>query len=348
MLSFQFNANYLLSDDAISLFAFVFAGNAVILGNSVGISFYISGVSKSVRQRSRRRNILNNQSFLLGNYLYLFIKLAFLIGFMQFMMLKYGFLGESWVLYILLFSALFLESVKELRRSFKEYTLKIVFFHFTLVFALIFMCSLLKKSNYNRLNEVYNNSDPYVNVPVTSYQIQSYDDSIISPYNGYLKIFVKALSDSSNNLKYRLYDNELTIHDLVETPYSEEYNYYGRKYRNNPILTIHADRMLSYAKLKELESKAIIRGISKLNYVVHSTINDQPYVYTKYIYPTKALYANTEKSKPPSPLGIFFFEDYLKSKKEQIVNLETFILNEKVDEQKVYTYFQESLSNCLK
>ncbi|WP_299676829.1 hypothetical protein [uncultured Dokdonia sp.] len=345
MLSFQFNVNYLLSDDAISLFAFVFAGNAVIVGNSVGISFYISCVSKSIRQRSRRRNILNNQSFLLGNYIYLFIKLAFLIGFMQFMLLKYGFLEESWAVYILLFSVLFLESVKELRRSFKEYTVKILLLHFVVVFAFIFSCSLLKKSNYNRLNEVYDKSHPYVNVPTTTYDMQPYDNPIVSPYNRYLKIFVKVLDDSSN-LNYKIYD-ELTVEEVVEAPYSEEYNHYGRKYSVNPILTIHADRILSYAKLKELESKAIIRGINKLNYVVHSTINDQPYVYTKYIYPTKALYANTEKSKPPSPLGIFFFEDHLKDKKEQIVNLETFILNEKVDEQKVYTYFQESVSDSV-
>lgn len=350
LLAFKFNANHLLSEDIGNLVAFVFAGNAVILGNSVGIAFYISGVSKNIKSRSRKRNVLNNQSFLIGSHFFLFIKAEIFIGVVLLSFFNLAVQDLIWSIFILLFIVLFLESVKELRRSFKGYTVKMLLFHFLLIAGLLFACTLFNKSSYYKTGIIYNTSNPYVAIPKTIDTV-SYDNQVLRSKYSYnsCRIPVKILHDSKN-ISYRLSDHEIYMTELVNGPYE---CIYQSRYDRDPELMVYADATIKYNRLKELERDATLRGMYVINYVIYAVNEENEFMYPKVLYRTKAIYENAEKSiiaPPPDippPPEFVYFEEYLQDKKEQALDLDDFILKSKVDKQKVYTYFQKSVSDSV-
>lgn len=339
----QYNTEHLISVETVHLIAFVFAGNAVILGNSVAIAFYMSGASKTRKKRFRKRSILNNQSFLIGCYLFWFSEVSSFIGDSSNLLLTYGLLEYAWEVCFLLFIVLFLESVKELRRSFKGYTIKILLLHFLLISALIFACSLLKKSNYNTLGIMYNTSNPYVAIPKFTDAI-SYDDSVLrSIYSNGCRIPVKILHDS-NNVIYKLADNDVSITELVHTPYDCGYQ---RRSHYDPSFTVYADGTIKYNRLKELEQEAALSGMFVINYAMYAVTVDSHFMYQKILYPPEAVFQDTTRSMPlPLPRTVYS-ESYLKNKKVHVVPFHTFKTKNQIDQKKVYAYFQESVSDSV-
>ncbi|GGG24696.1 hypothetical protein GCM10011344_26710 [Dokdonia pacifica] len=335
--------NSILPESYVDFLSFIFAGNAVILGNSVCIAFYMSGTSKDLKRRSKRRNILNNQSFLVGNYFFWFSEVFAFVAGSSLLLSKYQMFEEMKVMCILLFIVLFLESTKELRRTFKGYTIKILLLHFLLLLALVFSCSLLKKSNYNRLGNVYNISHPYVSIPKTLDTV-SYENKVLrSRYGNYCDIQVKVLHDT-NTIRYKLFGNEVSFDELINIPHGYDCPYSRSK---DPEFFIYADGSIQYYQLKELEQKATLRGMYVVYYAIHAVNEANDFLYPKFLHYTKALDEVREELKlPPLPTTVFW-EDYLKDKKEQVIDLDTFILKDNIDQQKVSDYFQESVSDSV-
>ena len=342
LLAFKFNANHLLSEDIGNLVEFVFAGNAVILGNSVGIAYYISGVSKNIKSRSRKRNILNNQSFLIGSHFFLFIKAEISIGVVLLSFFNLDIQDLIWSIFILLFIVLFLESVKELRRSFKGYTIKVLLFHFLLITALLFACTFCNKSGYYKTGIIYNTSYPYVSVPTTTLPVSYIDREVILGYNMYERVPVKILSNSGK-LIYTIHNDTLTLDELLNAPYNEKYNYSFRFHRVAD-LNLYANGDVVYKSFKELERKATMKEMSKIQYVVYSKNKKREFIYSKYLYPTKEM---LEDSTPPLPVRFMYFETTFKDRKEICIALDTFKIKNQIDQKKVYTFFKESVSDSV-
>lgn len=343
LMTFKFNVNSILPDDYVDFLSFLFAGNAVILGNSVCIAFYMSRTSKDLKRRSRRRNILNNQSFLVGNYFFWFSEVFFFVAASPLLFSRYQMFEEIKVICILLFIVLFLESTKGLRRSFNGYTIKILLLHFLLLLVLVFSCSLFKKSNYNRLGNVYNISHPYVSIPKTLDTVSFENKVLISRYGNYCDISVKVIHDTKS-IRYKLFGNEVSITELINA--SHDYKCASRGHKD-PEFFVYADGGIKYHRLKELEREATLRGMFVICYAIHAVNESNDFLYPKILYPTKALYMDAEKSKLPPPPVVVYFEEYLQDKKEQVLDLDSFILKDKVHRQSVYDYFQKSVSDSV-
>lgn len=336
LLAFEFNVNHILSEEIGSFISYIFAGNAVIIGNSVGISFYISGVSKTIKKRFRKRDVLNNQSFVIGSYFFWFFKIAVLMGSLPTILLITGLFEYISKIYILLFIVLFLESVKELRRSFDGYSLRKLVFHFLLVIGLGAMLTLINTSSYYRLGYKYDTLLPYVEIPSTSYQMSDYDDLILNPgHYPYHKTHVK-VKLVRDRLAFNIYGENVKMIELVSTVRE-------RRIREEltHVLMIYADKSLPYYKLVDIEYEAIKEEMYNIEYAIYSTLMEEGYSYRKRLYPSKDFYAkmNYNVSPPPS------IEYILKDKKEISIVLDTFTTQNQIDTKKVYEYFQESVSD---
>ena len=343
LITFKFNVNSVLLGDYVDFLSFLFAGNAVILGNSVCVAFYMSGTSKDLKRRSRRRNIVNNQSFLVGNYFFWFSEVFFFVAASPLLFSRYQMFEGIKVICILLFIVLFLESTKGLRRSFNGYTIKILLLHFLLLLVVAFSFSLFKKSNYNRLGNAYNISHPYVSIPKTLDTVSFENKVLSSRYGNYCGISVKVIHDAKN-IRYKLFGNEVSITELMNMSRDYKCESWVRK---DPEFFVYADGEIKYHQLKELEREATLRGMFVICYAIHAVNESNDFLYPKILYPTKAMYTSVEKSKPPPPPITVFREDYLKDKKEQLIDLDTFILKGKIDQQKVSDYFHTSVSDSV-
>lgn len=349
LLAFEFNVNHILSEDTGALVSYIFAGNAVIIGNSVGISFYVSGTSKNIKKRFRKRNVLNNQSFVIGSYFFWFFKIAVLMGSLPTILLIPGLFEYVLEIYALLFIVLFLESIKEVRRSFRGYSLRVLFLHFLLIIGVGLMLTCINKSNYYKLGIICNTSDPYVDIPIVNVDIpdniHDYDVNNQPPilfYNRYKRVPVKVLS-SLDNLIYTVHGDNLSIDELLNAPQNEKYSYSVR-YGGIADLNLYANRDITYERFKELEESAIIKGMNKIHYVVYSKNENREYIYTKYLYPTKEMLEDSIYTLPES---FRYFGTFLKDKKAQVIDVDDFKNNSKVDQQKVYEYFKESVSDSI-
>lgn len=337
---FLYNTKHLTSVETVNLVAFVFAGNAVILGNAVGITYYMSYVSIRKRKRFKSRAILNNQAFLVGCYFFWYFEVVTFIGESSGLLYIYGVFEYAWEVCVLLFIVLFLESVKELRRSFKGYTITSLLLHLLLISGLIFMCFSTNKSTYNKLGAVSEKLNPYVSIPRTTDTV-SYENQVLQPkYGNRCRIPVKVLQDSGG-VTYWLNRNEISITDLISDKHECRYGMRDRE----PEFFVFADGTIKYNRLKELENIASLKGMFSISYAIYATTVDNEFVYSKVLYTSKTLHEDTMKSMPPPPPRAFNIENYLRDKKEKIVSLESFEINGDIDRQKVYEYFQKSVSD---
>lgn len=338
LLALEFNENHILSEDVGSFISYIFAGNAVIIGNSVGISFYVSGTSKNIKKRFRKRNVLNNQSFVIGSYFFWFFKIAVLMGVLPTILLMPGLFEYISEIYILLFIVLFLESVKELRRSFDGYSLRKLVFHFILVIGLGATLTLINRSSYYRLGDIYDTLLPYVEIPSTSYQMSDYDDLILNPeHYPYHKTHVK-VKLVRDKLAFDIYGENVKMTELVSTVRQKRI-----REELTHVLMIYADKSLPYYKLVDIEYEAIKEEMYNIEYAIYSTVREEGYSYRKRLYPSKDFYAKMNYNIPPPPS----IEYILKDKKEIPIVLDTYRTKNKIDQQKVYNYFQESVSDSV-
>lgn len=175
-LSSTYNTDYFLSKKTIFYLSIVFAGNAVLLGNSVLMVLLSLESRVLTKEKLRRSKIRNNQAFLIGCYYFFAFKILFITyASSDYIVLwEFGLAHYFLFLYPLLFLTLFLESSKDLRRFSKNYALQKVGIHFFVLIALSFLIGQLRKDDYEVTHRQLAKSNPYVAIPtVDNYDTQN-------------------------------------------------------------------------------------------------------------------------------------------------------------------------------
>lgn len=176
-LAFQYNINYDLSNSIISRISFLFAGNAVILGNLVAFGFLFSVRSKhflEINNASVRRPVLNDQAFLSGNYFYWALKIVSTVGVFQFFSYYQEIFDDLWIVGVFLLLVLFFDQTKSIRRFVKGYGFKQYFTHFIFTITVSFLIAQINKPLYYQGILINSNTSSFVHIPEISFGDQQY------------------------------------------------------------------------------------------------------------------------------------------------------------------------------
>lgn len=176
-LAFQYNINYDLSNSIISRISFLFAGNAVILGNLVAFGFLFSVRSKhffEINNASARRRVLNDQAFLSGNYFYWALKILSTVGVFQFFSYYQEIFDDLWIVGVYLLLVLFFDQTKSIRRFVKGYRFKQYLTHFLFTIILSFIIAQINKPLYYQSILKNSNTSFFVHIPELGFGDQQY------------------------------------------------------------------------------------------------------------------------------------------------------------------------------
>ena len=145
-----------------------FAAIAMILGNSMAISFLFSRPQNVfMRRHNIRAKIINDQMFLGPNFIHWFAKIWFLFGLFAAQFMDSAFITNFIAPSILLIVVLYLDSWKTFIRVIKKNRWKIQVAHLITFILLTFILSKIDSVDYKSYDKVMLASNPTINVPLS-------------------------------------------------------------------------------------------------------------------------------------------------------------------------------------
>ncbi len=340
VLSLQFNINHELNTKLVVLLRFIFAGNAVILGNSLVLSFLFSGPIGNITKRGAKRNVVNNQSFFVGSYFFWFLEIGSLVGGVA---IDIGLVDLSkliFIIYPLLFAVLFLEQVKYLRKDFENYSIKNCLYHFFVLIVISFCISNLKTSNYFKVGRTLNKIHPYAKVPKVSFEDK---DSFQAIRYGFRNLQIKMLREK-NRVVYRVGDRNLSLRE-VSIAAVETLTYRGRPRRGQII--VYADDNIFMKDIRALERELISVNAMRITYSFDKKPEYRDYHKSgaeKYLFPSQEIVLSSAVKHPIS--RSIDFENYgTKIMSSKIINVSI----KAFDKQKnrPYEYFKSKIGSDI-
>ncbi len=159
------------------VYNWLFAAIALVFGNSIAISFIISGPNwfRNKRQTKIRR-IINDQIFLNSSFAFWFLKICYIFGIFSIFSTDFNFLPEFTVFIIILVIVLYLDIWKHLSIVLKKKRFKVITLHFVLFLLLSFVLSKFELIDYRRLDNEQLSLKPQLELPKSYYNNVSYYD----------------------------------------------------------------------------------------------------------------------------------------------------------------------------
>lgn len=306
------------------------AGNAVIIGNSVFVSLLTKTTGSNRKVKSYYARIRNNQSFMIGSYFYWAFKIVFLIFIINlFNDIDFGIGKAMWSIVPFLFVALFLESIKGLRRYWKDYTFKVFALHGLLVSCSILGLSKVNSSVYNRLSTLQEMENPFVHLPV----VNNEDGSLFEEsYYSYRNVSRVKVLEQADSLEYRFYRVAYSFENLIDK--IVEYDHYTDQYR--PRVSLCVSNNMPYYKLEKLEKRLAYHTINKVFYMIQDTAMGGQIAFRKNLYLTKDMFEDRMDGFLPPP---YFYEDRYIGKPKKLIKIDDFLSDSRIDQERLGTYF---------
>jgi len=152
------------------LYNLFFAAIAMIIGNSIAVSYLFSRPQNAFSKRNNKRGrILNDQAFLGVNFVHWFTKVWFLFAIFTSQFMGSEFIPNFMLPSILLIIVLYLDSWKSLITVIKKNRWKIQGIHLITFVVLTFMLSRVNIIDYKSLDASILASNPTVDVPSSLY-----------------------------------------------------------------------------------------------------------------------------------------------------------------------------------
>lgn len=333
--SFGYNVDFVLSRNNLRQLSLYFAGNALIIGNSIAIGFITHFRHRNRKLKQHLSRIRNNQSFLIGSYYFWSFKITFLIVVINlFGYFDYGLANTFFFVVPFIFIALFLESVKGLRRYWEKYTLRVMLFHAMILTSCIVTLAGVNRRTFNALNIINAKENPYVSLPEIDY-----DESMLLTQNNYQSrnvIQVKVL-EHGDSLQYRLYRESCSIDEIIDQVL-ETYEHH-RQWDNT--IAIYAGADIPFYKMKQMEWLCAYKNIGRIYYMAVSKDIGEHVRIRKNLYVTKEMFENRTDGFPPPP---FFALDWSQNIEIIPVFLDDFVINEIIDSAMVESYFYNKIN----
>jgi hypothetical protein len=329
-IGFFYNVDYIISDQNVMRLGIFYAGNAVIIGNSVFVSLMTKSTGSARKVKSYYARIRNNQSFLIGSYYFWAFKITFVILLINlYNQIDFGLVQAMWSLVPFLFVALFLESVKGLRRYWKDYSLKVFALHGLLVSCLILGLSKVNSSVYNRLSTLQEMENPFVHLPV----VNNEDGSLFEEsYYSYRNVSRVKVLEQADSLEYRFYRVAYSFENLIDK--IVEYGHYTDQYR--PRISLYVSNNMPYYKLEKLEKRLAYYNINKVFYMTQDTAMGRQIGFRKNLYLTKDMFEDRMDGFPPPP---YFYEDRYIGKPKKLIKIDDFLSDSRIDQERLGNYF---------
>ena len=251
---------------------FIFAISSLIFGNSLLIIYLFKKPVKSLVRETRRSNIINNQYFLVFNYFYLFVKLAFLVTVLALSATEFNrFLSPFKEIVFLIVIVLYLESWKSVIRIYRIKSYKYIILNAIIIVLLAFVFSFTSVFDYEKYDAKYELSNPYIDFPQSKF---------ISENNIYyfkkLKIWKQ-----DQTINYSLDGQKVSsLKELAELLESfSSYEYYFRKL----TILILAPNDISFVEIKKIEKLMFGLNINRIKYIVKESSKFEDRYSTKGI-----------------------------------------------------------------
>lgn len=331
----SYNVNYVISQDSIRKLSLFFAGNAAIIGNAVGIAFLSHFYTENKKFKRRLAQIRNNQSFVIGSYYFWGFKITFVIFMINlFNHIDFGIISALFNVVPFLFVALFLESVKGLRRFWKRYNLKILLVHGLILAALIWGISQVNRSTYNAIGIQQEEGNPFIELPIVNNKNgELYDDSYFS-YRG--RDNVKIIK-SGDTLEYRFYRQKSSIQGMM-------FNILGKGHHRDfyQTVSLYVSKDMPYYKLQEVEWNMAYFNINRVYYMTLDTAYGREIAFRKNLYLTEEMFLNRKDKMPLPP---YFYQDRYDDVEKTAISVDQFLKEEKIDKNRVEQYFYTTVNS---
>jgi len=173
----QFMYNHSLTVSPVLRFKIhlLLAGIAVLLGHGIFLGFLFKDVqSKYLTPRHGSRikgKILNEQWFMIPNFIYFFFKVTFVISSTLLLYFEDGKFKFLFLFAFLAFLIFFLESIKTINQYLGKWRFVIIPSYFLLLIVLSFGLSKISFANYSKIEQGYLTIHPYADLPELDFEV---------------------------------------------------------------------------------------------------------------------------------------------------------------------------------
>ncbi|MDB9720390.1 hypothetical protein OAA67_00785 [Winogradskyella sp.] len=285
-----------------------FAAIAMILGNSMAISFLFSRPQNVfMRRHNIRAKIINDQMFLGPNFIHWFAKIWFLFGLFAAQFMDSAFITNFIAPSILLIVVLYLDSWKTFIRVIKKNRWKIQVAHLITFILLTFILSKIDSVDYKSYDKVMLASNPTINVPLSLYKKDNYN------LNYYGNVVFKMKFSSNTNVDLlNLSNNKIEfyeIHNIIEDWKKEVFYSDYSKF----LIKLRANKNILIRHIKEFELELFNDNHYKIIYEVANddkTTSRFSNNQIKYTISPSLQEALPQKGRPPRVPGWDLYKEH--------------------------------------
>ena len=247
----------ILSTFERNTFNWFMAAIALIIGNSIGISYIFSGNQGDFGKRNfKNRRIVANQTFLNSYFLFWFAKICIPISFFSMGFTDFNFLPEFMIPMILLVLVLYLETWKTLIIVLGKGRYKYLLLHFSGFVLISFGISKIDFVNYKALDAQELMYSPIVDLPQTYFVNISYFDS-------YRNVFLN--NENKDELLFRYYENYLS------DSYTDFLDFKLRHWSPERFsIRLSADKQTKMKFIKDVQQQIVKAGMNTIIYATEA------------------------------------------------------------------------------
>jgi len=346
LMSFGYeNAPNIISDPNRDFYNFFFASLSLIFGNSIFISFLLKTPRAIFSKRNyKRQRVLVNQTFLNGNFIYWFGKMAIVFMSLSMSFIDFQFLPDFYWVFILLILVMYLETWKTLVQVFGNKKYKWLLIHFLIISVLSFGLSKIDVVDYKKLDASSIASNPSSDLPHSMY---SNNGQVLR----YPILKLKLAYDKNNNLVIFSEAQIKYSFDNLNALIMKEKASLREEMISRLLVSLSADKNLELKHIKALEAKCFENGIYKIRYEVK---NPNPLTerfasvgFSKQIsalsldFVVKSNMHDTLLQQSPPPINFSAFKRVVDIEVDDIIKFN----NETIEEKRLVRAFQNKIDS---
>lgn len=211
----------ILNEKERDVYNWFFAALALIFGNSIAVSFILSGTNHFFGNKQVvNRRIVNDQLFLNSSFAFWFLKICYIIGIFSMSFTDFNFLDEFIGFIIILVLVLYLEIWKTLSLVLRKKRFKIIIVHFILFITISYGLSNFEFIDYEYLDKNQLEFKPLIELPKSDYNNVSFFDYYSQVYlkeEDEIKLSFGYYEHSLNNCYIDFLENKLELNETDQT-----------------------------------------------------------------------------------------------------------------------------------
>ena len=269
--SFSYNDSVIMDPLIRRKMNIFMAAMAVLLGNSVGITYLFRRSSKSISRRIHSQ-ILNNQALVLPAFLYVFLKCAFMTGGLFLVAVNLEFQNFFFQIMWLLIVVFYLESVKALSLYLGRQRYKVLGVHFVIVILLVGGLSYISIVDSSKMEEIYLSNNPFVEIPEVRLSATQKE---FSNWSGNGEIRLKVLYNGDSAV-LAFNDRKFAFNELANVLHTNDYYAFYR--HRIPRIRAYVQKNIPMSEIRNFEYQLRMINMPSMIYVV-----DEPKKHLGYL-----------------------------------------------------------------